>query len=258
MPLDLFDMRLRALRRDRAARMGAELFLHERAFEDVLDRLALFRRPFRRALLLGCPDSRWPGRLGVDQVDVAEPGPLFAASAKATLVVEDRWQPKEAAYDLCVAVGTLDTVNDLPAALRTLRRSLALDSLLVGVVAGGNSLPRLREAMHAADHVSGSASPRVHPRIEAASLAPLLSASGFVMPVVDVDRVRVSYTSLDRLVGDLRRMGATNILSARSRQPLGQAARARAAATFGAAAESGSTTEIFELLHFAAWTPAEG
>ena len=35
----LFDMELRALRRDRAARMGPELFLLDRAFYDCVDRL---------------------------------------------------------------------------------------------------------------------------------------------------------------------------------------------------------------------------
>ena len=45
------------------------------------------------------------------------------------------------------------------------------------------------------------------------------------MPVVDVDRVSVAYPDFDKLVDDLRRMAATNILSARSRRPLGRAAR---------------------------------
>src|SRR5690348_3921935 len=39
MAADLFDMKLRALRRDRAQRTGAELFLYERAFDDCLDRV---------------------------------------------------------------------------------------------------------------------------------------------------------------------------------------------------------------------------
>ena len=56
----LFDMELRALRRDRAARQGPELFLFERTFEDCLDRLSLFRRHFTRAVLIGCPDRGWP------------------------------------------------------------------------------------------------------------------------------------------------------------------------------------------------------
>jgi NADH dehydrogenase [ubiquinone] 1 alpha subcomplex assembly factor 5 len=60
---DLFDMKLRALRRDRAARLGPELFLLDQLFDDCLERLALVPRRFELALLLGCPDANWPDRL---------------------------------------------------------------------------------------------------------------------------------------------------------------------------------------------------
>ena len=60
---DLFDMDLRAKRRDRAARTGVECFLFERVFADCLDRIALIQRRFGRALLIGCPDPGWPARL---------------------------------------------------------------------------------------------------------------------------------------------------------------------------------------------------
>lgn len=254
----MFDMVLRALRRDRAFRAGAELFLHQRSFDDCLERLALMQRRFGSALLVGCPDRDWRGRLGqlVDSVDVADPGPLFARAAAGRCIVEDQWKAPVRAYDLILSLGILDTVNDLPRALRSLRFALADDSLLIGAFAGGDSLPQLRLAMHAADQLTGSSSPHVHPRIEAASLSPLLSASGFIRPVVDVDRVQVSYESLDRLVSDLRRMGATNILNLRSRRPLSRRSRSAAAAAFRSAGDGRRTVESFEILHFAAWTPA--
>ena len=109
--------------------------------------------------------------------------------------------------------------------------------------------------MRAADLVTGIASPHVHPRIEASALAPLLSHAGFVMPVVDVDRAQVSYASLDRVIADLRRMGATNLLSARSRQNLLKSALAAARQCFTDAGNGSRTVETFEILHFAAWTP---
>jgi NADH dehydrogenase [ubiquinone] 1 alpha subcomplex assembly factor 5 len=258
MPTRIFDMELRAFRRDRAFRSGPELFLHERAFEDCLERLALIRRPFRSALLIGCPDPGWRNRLErfVQSVEIADPGPLFAEAAGGTCIVEDQWRPPAQSYDLILSIGTLDTVNDLPWALRSLRASLMEDSLLIGAMAGGDGLPQLRRAMHLADQMSGASSPHVHPRIEAASLAPLLTACGFAMPVVDVDRVPVSYESLGKLVTDLRRMGATSILNLRSRRPLLRRARSAAAAAFRPADEAKRTVEMFEILHFAAWTPA--
>ncbi|MEO6312134.1 MAG: methyltransferase domain-containing protein [Sphingomicrobium sp.] len=250
-------MNLRALRRDQAARLGPELFLYERAFADCLERLALVRRRFQSALILGCPDRAWPDRLRefVPEVEVADPGAQFAARSGGRQVVEDVWEPEPSRYDLCIAVGTLDSVNDLPRALLALRFALMPDGLLLGAVAGGDSLPRLRAAMRAADEVSGAASPHVHPRIDPPALAGLLSAAGFAMPVVDVDRVQVFYSTFGRLVGDLRRMGATNILDQRSRIPLGRAARAAAAEAFASTGDA--TIETFELLHFAGWTPRE-
>lgn len=256
---ELFDMKLRALRRDRAARIGPELFLHERAFDDCLQRIALVQRRFERGLLIGSADRTWPGRLRsiVSEFEVRDPGPLFASAAGGEPVTEDNWRPSVGSYDLVLAVGTLDTVNDLPAALRLIRSGMASDALFIGALSGGDTVPRLRGAMRAADAITGVAAPHVHPRIEAAAMAPLLSQAGFVMPVVDIDRVQVSYRSLDRLIADLRMMGATNILVERPRF-VGRLAREAASRAFVAAGAGQRTVESFEILHFAAWTPAHG
>jgi SAM-dependent methyltransferase len=255
---ELFDTRLRALRRDRAARTGTELFLHERAFEDCLERIGLSGRGFEHALIIGSPDPGWPTRTGAlaNHVEVRDPGVLFAERSRGEIIREDRWQPQQAAYDLVVAVGTLDTVNDLPLALQLIRYAMRADGLFIGALSGGDTLPKLRSAMRAADSISGGAAPHVHPRIEAASLAPLLEQAGFVAPVVDVDRVPVSYKSFDRLVRDLRAMGATNLLHSRPRY-IGKRARAAAFETFNKAGDGSRTVETFEILHFAAWTPKQ-
>ena len=243
MAADLFDQQARALRLARASRRGLDLFLHERAFEDVLDRLSSVNRRFRSALLIGGTNPRWRERLLglVESVDAIEPDTL------STL------EPGN--HDLCVALGALDTVDDFPTALLTIRFALHGDSLFIGTLPGGDTLPLLRSAMRAADEVAGAATPHVHPRIEPAGLSSLLTAADFAMPVVDIDRVQVSYESFRDLVRDLRAMGATNILTARSRQPLSRAAVAAAERHFASAAREGRSTETFELLHFAAWTP---
>src|SRR3954451_22030796 len=92
---ELFDMELRALRRDRAARTGPELFLHERAFADCLDRIALLERRIEQALMIGSPPPAWPEgrREFVSSVSIAEPGPMFAAASGGQPIVEDAWRP---------------------------------------------------------------------------------------------------------------------------------------------------------------------
>ena len=247
------------MRRDRAARIGPELFLFERVFADCLERIALMNRRFEHSLLIGCPDAGWPERMlpMVGAVDCRDPGSLFAAAAGGSMINEDSWDAPAQAYDLVLALGTLDTVNELPLALRLMRHAMRSDALLIGACSGGDTLPRLRAAMRAADALSGVAAPHVHPRIEAAAFSPLLEDAGFVKPIVDVDRFQASYTSFDRLVADLRAMGGTNVLTAKP-PPLGRAQRDAATRAFAAVGEAGRTTETFEILHFAAWTPPKG
>jgi SAM-dependent methyltransferase len=256
---DLFDMTVRAKRRDRAFATGPELFLYERAFADCLERVSHVQRQFRRALLIGSPDPGWPKRLKeiAGQVEVRDPGARFAGQAGGELLVEDAWAPEQGAYDIVLAVGTLDSVNQLPLALRLIRHALAPGGMFLGALSGGETLPQLRSAMRAADAISGAAAPHVHPRIEASALAPLLADAGFVDPVVDVDRVKVSYTSLERLVGDLRAMGLTNVLTERPRF-MSKRARRAAIEAFAAAGDGTRTLEQFEILHFAAWCPNKG
>lgn len=248
-------MKLRAQRRDRAQRKGSELFLLERAFEDCIERISILERGFDRALLLGCPDPAWPRLLQpfAREVEVRDPGPLFSLALAAEAIIEDEWDPGEQHYDLILAVGTLDTVNELPLALRLIRHSMQDNGLFLAAMSGGDTLPQLRAAMRAADTLAGAASPHVHPRIEASALAALLAAAGFIDPVVDVDRVTVAYSSFDQLVNDLRQMGSTNMLNARARF-VSRAARQAAVDAFRAAGEGSRTLETFEILHLAAWT----
>ena len=256
----LFDRQARALRRDRAARRGPALFLHQRAFEDCLDRLGDVRRDFTSALVIGCPNPAWRTSLecSVSNIAIIDPGPQFAAAANGRFGDEDLIDLPLAAFDLCLAIGTLDTVPDLPRALFNIRRALRPDAMFIGAVAGGETLPMLRAAMRAADRAGSAAAPHVHPRIEASALAPLLGVAGFGMPVVDVDRITVAYPGFDALIDDLRAMAATNILSIRSRRSLGRAARHAARDEFARLGENGITRETFEILHFAAWTPPLG
>lgn len=248
---ELFDMKLRAKRRDRAARNGPALFLFERALEDCLERLAPMRRRFKSALLIGCPDPAWRGRISAiaEKVAICDPGPLFADRVQGQEIVEDRWQPGGGAYDLIISIGTLDTVNGLPLALRLLHHALRPGGVLIGAFSGGDTLPSLRAAMRAADQADGVAAAHVHPRIEPASFTALMGGAGFASVVVDVDRAAVSYASFSRLVGDLRAMGASNVLTERARR-VGRAAQAAARSAFESAGKDGRTTETFEILHF--------
>lgn len=254
MKRDLFDRRLRAIRRDRAARLGPEMFLYDRAFGDCFERIGDIARTFERALLIGCPSREWPAALRriANDLDVVDPGRLFSNAFKGEQIEEDRFDFGEAKYDLCVAIGTLDTVNELPLALQLISRALQRDAPFIGAIAGGNSLATLRASLIEAGRATGRIVGRAHPRIDPSTLAQLLASAGFNMPVVDVDRVTLRYSGLDDLVRDLRAMGATSALTERA-PPIARLEATRLRAAFSHAAVNGKTEEVVEILHFLGW-----
>lgn len=241
---DLFDRELQLLRRHRARRQGLRTFLHERAADDILDRLLFVRRSFVDALVIGCPEGQLRGKLS-----------KVAAAVTHVEALEDAAPAWLGRFDLCLVIGTLDTANDVPLMLRLIHALMSGDALFAGAFAGNDSFPVLRAAMLAADQAAGrGAAPRVHPRIDAASVAPLLQDAGFVMPVVDIDRVSLRYRRFSDLISDLRGMAATNILTRRSRVPLTRGAIGAADECFRQAGDGSVTTERVEIVHFAAWT----
>jgi SAM-dependent methyltransferase len=253
---ELFDHHLRALRRDRAVRSGLETFLYDRAFDDCMDRLAAIRRRFSKVLLAGCPNPEWKGHFGAAEVSIVDPGLLMAERAGGQRADLETLPFDAEQFDLIVTIGLLDSANQLPLAAAGLNLILKPGGLLLGAIAGGHSLPSLRRAMLAGDASTGQATPHVHPRIEAPALAQLLTAAGFLEPVIDIDRVELSYGTLDSLISDLRAMGMTNVLKARSRHPLSRRALLAARSAFLEGAER--TLEHVEILHFAAWKSEAG
>lgn len=249
-----FSERRRALVRDRAARLGPDLFLLDRAFEDALERLSAINRPLERLLLVGCPSPRWLAmlRASFEGIEVIEPGPTFASACGVQPTPEIEARIEQNSFDAALAIGSLDTVNQLPLALRMIVHALRANAPLVGAVAGGNSLPALRSALIEGERSEGAIAQRVHPRLDAPTLAGLLAHAGFSEPIVDVDRVTLRYPSFASLVRDLRAMGATNQLARIS--PMTRGAAQRAATAFESAATDGKTAETIEILHFAGWT----
>ncbi len=257
-----FDRALRRLRRDRAAAMAAAggdaLYLHRRAIDELTYRLDSVTREFDRALDLGSGDPRLAVNLSARGYEVvrADPGRLFAAGG--VQCDEDRLPFADGAFDLVVAIGTLDTVNDLPGALTLIRRALRPDGLFLAAFAGAGSLPALRESLRAAEAAEGQdPAPRIHPQIDARAAGDLLARGGFALPVVDRDTVTLRFGALAALVRDLRGMGGANMLSSRSRRPFGRVGLAAAAGAFAARADAdGKTAETVDILYLSGWAPS--
>jgi hypothetical protein len=154
-------------------------------------------------------------------------------------------------YELVVSLGELDTVNDLPGALILLRAALAPGGLLLASLVGAGSLPKLRQAMLAADGERPAA--RIHPQVDHRAASALLQRAGFMRQVVDHHAFQVRYGALRTLMNDLHDQGLGSVLADRS-PPLGKAGLIKAQEAFaGQADPDGKTSETFEIVTLTAW-----
>lgn len=220
----------------RQRRLGAVRWLIEAMAEDVVERLGFLRWEGESARISGLGGAAVAQVLGFpppgQPLDLSRPiggGP----------------------YDLIVSLGELDTVNDLPGALILLRQALAPGGLLLASIVGAGSLPKLRQAMLAADGERPAA--RIHPQIDHRAASALLQRAGFQRQVVDHHALDVRYKALGQLVDDLHDQGLGSVLADRP-PPLDRAGLERARQAFAAQAEpDGKTSERFELVTLTAW-----
>lgn len=223
--------------------------------DELLERLDGVKRDFTRALDLGCLDGRVGATLrarGIETVS-ADPGFRFAHASSGVQCDEDRLPFADGSFDLVIACGGLDQVNDLPGALLLIRRVLKPDGLFLGAFVGAGSLARLRGALLGAED---RAVARIHPQIDVRSAGDLLARAGFALPVADGERVTVRYGSVFPLLADLRGMAAASLLAGPV-TPLARAALAGAAELFLRGADSGGKAgETFEIVHLLGWAPA--
>src|SRR3546814_1803016 len=74
------------------------------------------------------------------KVVCADPGFANAREMKGVQADEDALPFADASFDLIIACGTLESVNDLPGALILIRRILRPDGLFLAAFAGAGSL----------------------------------------------------------------------------------------------------------------------
>lgn len=244
-PPEIFDRhRRRALQLRAMHRSQGRHFLWDILFDDVADRLACTTRDFESCLIIGPLAYR------------AEALTAGKVGAVATLPIadEDRLDLRTQEYDLIIAAGTLDSVNDLPGALIQIRRLLRPDGLFLGAMFGAGTLASLKKAMLAADGKKTTA--HIHPQIELRSAADLLSRTGFALPVADKTGYDVRYSSWQTAVADLRDAGLGNCLAGNRRYPGRNYLQKLDMAWAQQADEDAKVTERFEFIHLSGWAPS--
>jgi SAM-dependent methyltransferase len=177
------------------------------------------------------------------------------------VIADDEALPfAQRSFDLVTSVLALHAVNDLPGALVQIRQALRPDGLFLAAMFGGESLRELKLAFAAAEaEILGGTSPRVAPFGDVRDLGGLLSRAGFALPVADLERTIVRYRDLARLFADLRALGETNVLAARSVKFLSprilEAVTREYSERFSDS--NGRFLATFDIVFLTGWTPHE-
>jgi SAM-dependent methyltransferase len=210
--------------RERAAAMvhRVEDVLRDAA-ERLLDRLDDTTRRFSRALDLGGRGVVAPllRARGIKVVGCDLSAAMAARGGGMAVAADEEFLPfAPASFDLIVASLSLHWVNDLPGALIQLRRALTPDGLFLASLPALGTLGALRTALTEAEGaLTGGVSPRVSPFPELRDCAHLLQRAGFVLPVADLEEIRLLYADPLALIRDLRAAGETNAVRLRDRRP---------------------------------------
>ena len=265
----VFDRKAVRIHRDRAAPgfAGRGDFLVREVGERLVGRLDDVKRRFARVLDLGCHT----GQLGpllrrqtapdlLVETDLSQ-SMVARTAGPLRLIADEEWLPIRAnSLDLVVSALSLHWVNDLPGALVQIRQALKPDGLLLAAMLGGDTLFELREAfLRAEAGREGGVRPHVSPFPDVETLGALLQRTGFALPVIDSDRITVTYESAKALMLDLRAMGEANATQGRARH-FARRETLRALEdcyreAFGLA--DGRIPATFQVLYLTGWRPHE-
>ena len=243
----IFNAKLRRLRRARAARREGDSFLLRRCAKEAASRLCDINRQFESAIIIGLPDF---SRHLIDCLPEDK-------RPKSVVILQDYPEaidPKSA--DLLISGLVLQSLNHVPQAMQIARQALRPDGLFLGSILGGESLLDLRRACFAVDMDRfGGVKPRVAPMIDMQQAAGLLGSAGFAMPVIDKDNFTVKYKSLKTFICDLRDIGETNALSSQAYNFLGRDYLANLAQNIERDVSNGKSVIKFDVIWMTGWSP---
>ncbi len=264
-PIDEYHLDMRAVRRgfDRASKTYARAAVVQGEIRArLLERLDLVKLQPNRTLDLGAASGQ-SSRALKDRYPKSEVLALdLSHSMLREAAREQRWLRRferavSDAQRLPIRDGTIDLLfsnlmlawcNDPDAVFREAARVLRTEGLFTFTTLGPDTLKELRRAFLAADSQT-----HVHRFIDMHDLGDALMRAGFSEPVMDTERLTITYDSARALMRELRGSGATNVTAGRRRGLFGRAAFGAVQRELEAQRREGVISLSVEVVYGHAW-----
>ncbi|MGR8947593.1 MAG: malonyl-ACP O-methyltransferase BioC [Gammaproteobacteria bacterium] len=152
--------------------------------------------------------------------------------------------------DLIFSSLSFQWCSDLDRLFQECRRTLKADGLLIFSSLGPDTLKELRSAFA----VDGDA-PHVHDFVDMHDVGDALIRAGFAAPVLQTDRVTMTYGSMRDVMRDLRGIGAANKAESRRRGLSPREVFRRAEEKYEAYRQQGLLPATYEIVYAHAFSP---
>lgn len=213
--------KLRAINRTQNCVEQDSYFLHKEMGQVLADRLSVTNREFKNTAIL------FQNGFSVDLESIIKKHannttgtfthikfPTFDNTLQKVdnIAISENLALPAQTFDLIISVFDLHWMNDLPGAFAQINRSLKPDGLFAAVLPSQGTLEALNECLIEAEmQLKSGASMRVDPFPQVRQLGDLLRRANFKLPVADVEQRKIRYSSIMKLVSDLRNVGATHM-----------------------------------------------
>ncbi|MBN9412710.1 MAG: methyltransferase domain-containing protein [Candidatus Paracaedimonas acanthamoebae] len=222
----VFDLkRLKQLKLNAVKMRQKDNFYIELIEKELITRLQFTKRDFKNIFIYGeFSDNflqflkhQYPNRTSIMTASFIPSSSPLLTYFPFTVCSEEYLPFPSQTFDLVISCASFHHLNNIPKALAEYRRILTPDGLFLSSFIGGETLQEAREVLLQAEiELTGGASPRIIPMINIRTASELMQLSGFSLPVIDRNLLKLSYSSLSHLFKEVKQLGESNYMAERS------------------------------------------
>lgn len=146
---------------------------------------------------------------------------------------------------------TIQWCNDLPGTFIELHRVMKTNGLLMFSTFGPDTLQEMRIAFNGVDGYN-----HVNRFVDMHDIGDMMVAAGFADPVMEMEKVTLTYNDVKAVMQDLRSIGAHNATAGRSPGMMGKARWAHIVQNYETLRRDDKLPATFEIIYGHAWRPA--